>query len=160
MLNSNTTSGLFVSEYQLPRTQRDVVVTRKAENTCVTTMDYLLTSCLRSPSRVSWQHVIRVTKEGGWDERDAIHASCLIWADSSPFTIRLFITVCRITSVADTALYNVTVRIVALDKDHTGNIFVHFLQSICCLCLLCCSIYCLCVNVYCTAVTGYQPSCS
>jgi hypothetical protein len=30
---------LFVSEYQLPRTQRDVVLTGKAENTCMTTMD-------------------------------------------------------------------------------------------------------------------------
>jgi hypothetical protein len=30
---------LLVSEYQLPRTQRDVVLTGKTENACVTTMD-------------------------------------------------------------------------------------------------------------------------
>ena len=86
----------------------------------------LLTSCLQSPSRVSLRHVIRVTNEGGWDE-------CVffrIWADSSAFTIRLFLTVCRITTVADTASYNVTVRILAFDTDHTNNIFV-FLLSCC-----------------------------
>ena len=154
MLNSSTTSGLFAFFWiSLPRTQRDVVVTGKAENTCVTTMDYLLTSRLHLPSRVSWQHVIRVTNEGGWDERDTIHASRRIWADSSPFTIRLFITVCRTTAVVDTALFNVTVGIVALDKDHTDNIFVLLLQSVYCLCILCCSIYCLCANAYCHRVT-------